>query len=177
MTLASVVVMGVSGAGKTTVGSLLARRLGVPFKEGDDLHPPANVEKMRGGVALDDGDRAPWLAAIAAWIDDRRGAGSGGVIACSALKRRYRDALALHRPSIVFVYLKGLPAILATRIGERRGHFMPLSLLGSQLADLEEPAPDERVISVNVDLPVTAQVDAIIASLSAFDLRRPAAVE
>jgi gluconokinase len=161
MTAAILVVMGVSGAGKTTVGAPLARRLGVPFKEGDDLHPPANVEKLRRHLPLEDADRAPWLKAVAAWIDDWRRAGSGGVITCSALKRRYRDALAENRPSIIFVYLKGSPAVLAARVGARRGHFMPPSLLGSQLADLEEPGGDERAISVDGDLPAPAQIDLI----------------
>src|ERR671919_2771850 len=135
-----VVLMGVSGVGKTEVGTRLARALGGEFAEGDDYHPPANVEKMRSGVPLDDADREPWLETmsreIGAWLD----AGRTVVLACSALKQRYRDVLKAGRPGVVFVHLEGDPALIRKRLDHRRGHYMPASLLESQLAALEEPA-------------------------------------
>lgn len=134
-----VIVMGVSGSGKSTVGALLARRLGARFIEGDDHHPPANVEKMARGVPLDDADRRPWLAALAAEIRRRRAKNADAVAACSALKARYRALLADGLPAVVFVYLKGDAALIRRRLGERPGHFMPEKLLASQLATLEEP--------------------------------------
>lgn len=134
-----VIVMGVSGSGKSTVGALLARRLGARFIEGDDHHPPANVEKMARGVPLDDADRRPWLAALAAEIRRRRAKNADVVAACSALKARYRALLADGLPAVVFVYLKGDAALIRRRLGERPGHFMPEKLLASQLATLEEP--------------------------------------
>jgi gluconokinase len=134
-----IVVMGVSGVGKTTVGTLLARALGAEFAEGDSYHPPANVEKMRDGIALDDEDRWPWLQILAAEIDRWLAEGRDVVLACSALKRAYRDLLAHGRPTVRFVYLKGETALLQTRLDERRDHYMPPTLLASQLAALEEP--------------------------------------
>lgn len=142
-----VVVMGVSGSGKTTIGQALADRLALPFEDGDDLHPPANRAKMAAGHPLDDADRAPWLAAVADWIDGH--ADSGGVIACSALKRRYRDQLV--RPFVRFLYLEVSPDELRRRLVARTGHFMRVDLLDSQLADLEPPGPDEPAITVTAN--------------------------
>ena len=161
------VMMGVSGSGKTTVGERLAHRLGWPFKEGDQLHPRENVARMKAGRPLTDEDRAPWLAAVAAWIDAWRHAGVSGVITCSALKRDYRRVLSEGRPEVRFIYLKGEAALLSQRLAERRGHFMPASLLASQFHDLEPPAADEGAIVVEVDQPVEAQVKSIIRSLQA----------
>jgi len=159
------VVMGVAGSGKTTVGRALARRLGWEFQEGDALHPPENVAKMRAGHPLDDDDRAPWLGAVAACIDDWRRTGRAGIITCSALKRRYRDIVVGDRPDVRLVYLYGSRALLAERIASRRGHFMPPALLDSQLATLERPGPDEQPIAVAVDQPVAAIVDRVVAAL------------
>lgn len=147
----TLVVMGVSGSGKTSVGRLLAGKLDWPFQEGDDLHPPDNVAKMRAGIPLDDADRAPWLARIAAWIDSQRAAHAPGIVACSALKRAYRDGLAEGRPEVWFLYLKVSRATALQRLARRQGHFMPVTLLDSQFDTLEEPGPDERVLTVEVD--------------------------
>jgi gluconokinase len=144
----------------------LASRLGWDFQEGDALHPPENVEKMAAGHPLDDDDRAPWLAAVAACIDDWRRHGSGGVVTCSALKRRYREVVIGGRAGVRLVYLHGARAVIAERMAERRGHFMPASLLDSQLATLEPPGPEEDPICVSVDLPVDAIVDRITAALT-----------
>jgi carbohydrate kinase (thermoresistant glucokinase family) len=160
------VVMGVAGAGKTTVGQELARRLGWRFQEGDALHPPENVAKMRRGEPLDDRDRAPWLQAIAAAIDAWRRGGASGVVTCSALKRAYRDAIIGHRPDIRLVYLHGPRQVLAARLAARTGHFMPARLLDSQLATLEPPGPDEHPIAVAIDMPTEAIVARIVAALA-----------
>ncbi|MFH9609614.1 gluconokinase [Streptomyces sp. NPDC017448] len=138
-----IVVAGVSGTGKTTVALLLAERLGVPFAEADDLHTPASIAKMSAGVPLDDSDRSPWLESIGSWLHEREAAGTGGVIACSALKRKYRDALRVDCPSVYFLHLTADPGLLARRLSRRTRHFMPESLLDSQLAALEPVAPDE----------------------------------
>jgi gluconokinase len=143
------VVMGVSGSGKSTLAARLAAELDCDLAEGDELHPPANVAKMAAGVALTDEDRAPWLAAVAAWIDAEIEAGRSGVVTCSALKRSYRDLL--RRPEVRFVYLEVGRAELERRLAVRRGHYMPASLLDSQLAALEPPQADEDVITVNGD--------------------------
>jgi carbohydrate kinase (thermoresistant glucokinase family) len=161
------VVMGVSGSGKTTVARPLAERLGWPFKEGDDLHPPANIAKMKAGVPLTDADRAPWLAAIAAWIDGQAAAGEAGVVTCSALKRAYRASLTAGRPQVRIVYLRGSQAVIAARLARRRHHFMPPSLLASQFADLEEPGADEHPIVIDIDQSVEAQVEEIVAAVAA----------
>lgn len=138
--------MGVAGSGKTTIGALLARALDVEFIDGDDLHPPENVRRMAAGIPLSDSDRRPWLLAIAARLREAQGAGRGLVVACSALKRSYRDLLrAQGAADTRFVYLAGDKSVLAERLTNRRGHFMPGALLDSQLATLEEPAPDEDV--------------------------------
>ena len=161
---AAVVVMGVCGSGKTSVGEQLGARLGVPFRDADEFHPPANIAKMSSGVPLDDNDRWPWLDAIGAAIRDTTG---GVVIACSALKRVYRERIkmAAGRP-VTFVYLEGSRAILAARLGGRRGHFMPPSLLDSQLAILEPPGPDEGAITVSVELPLDGVVEAVLTELN-----------
>ncbi len=139
------VLMGVSGAGKTVIGSMLARALGVEFIEGDDLHPPENVQRMAAGIPLADDDRHGWLIAIATRLRDAKRAGIGLVVSCSALKRSYRDLLrSVGDADARFVYLAGSRALIAERLAQRLGHFMPPSLLDSQLAILEEPSPDER---------------------------------
>ncbi len=139
---------GVSGAGKTTVGRRLAERTGAAFAEGDDFHPPANVEKMRSGTPLTDADREPWLAALAEQIDAWRAAGQAGLMTCSALKRAYRERLARGRPEVVLVLLEVGREELEARLRRRRDHYMPPALLDSQLATLEPPGPDERVLRV-----------------------------
>ena len=158
------VVMGVAGCGKSTLGRALADRLGWPFKDGDDLHPPASIAKMSAGEPLDDADRAPWLAAVADWIDACR---EGGVITCSALKRAYRDRLAFGRPRVRFVFIELSPETAAERLAGRRGHFFPTSLLASQFADLEPPARDEPVIRVDGRWPLENQVETVLAGLRA----------
>ncbi len=160
-----VVMMGVSGVGKTTIGTLLAERLGWGYAEGDSYHPPANVEKMRAGTPLDDADRGPWLAAIAADIDRWRAAGQGMVVACSALKRRYRDVLIGERADVRLVRLAGEEALIRARMEKRTDHYMPPSLLLSQLATLEPPAPDEAAITVEVTQEPERCVDRILSAL------------
>ncbi|HAC46811.1 MAG TPA: carbohydrate kinase [Chloroflexi bacterium] len=144
------VVMGVAGSGKTTVAGLLAARLGWLFEEGDALHPPPNIEKMRAGHPLTDDDRSRWLIRVADWVDERLDQGQSGIITCSALKRSYRDLI--NRPGwgVVFVFLTGANETIRGRMAARRDHFMPASLLDSQFADLEEPAPDEPAIRVDI---------------------------
>jgi gluconokinase len=143
-----IVVMGVAGTGKTTIGPLVAEALGVPYAEGDDFHPPANIAKMSAGIPLDDADRGPWLDAIGAWAHER--AGHGGVVSCSALKRGYRDRLRAAAPDVVFLHLTGDRALIERRMGERQGHFMPTALLDSQFATLEPLGADERGVAVDV---------------------------
>jgi gluconokinase len=143
-----VVVMGVAGTGKTTIGPLLAARLGVPYAEGDDFHPPANIAKMSAGTPLDDADRWPWLDAIGHWAHGR--AGLGGVVSSSALKRSYRDRLRAAAPGIVFVHLTGDRRLIEDRMGHRQGHFMPTALLDSQFATLQPLEPDEAGVAVDV---------------------------
>jgi len=170
---AVLVVMGVSGCGKTTVGILLANRFHAEFADADRFHPPANVEKMRSGIALTDDDRWPWLQAIAAHIDGTRAAGRRAVVACSALKRRYRDILIDVRPDVRLVYLKGDQALIARRIAGRHGHFMPASLLPSQFAALEEPGADENPVTVSVEPPPDEIVAQILAALQIDDMDWP----
>ncbi len=141
-----VVLAGVSGSGKTTVGESLARRLAWPFTDGDSLHPAANIAKMRAGVPLTDEDRWPWLAAVAAVMDERIAAGQSAVVACSALKRSYRDLLLAGRPAVRMVFLDVDLDLLAARLAARHGHFFRADLLASQLADLENPQPAERIL-------------------------------
>jgi carbohydrate kinase (thermoresistant glucokinase family) len=160
-----IVVMGVSGVGKTTIGKSLAERLGAEFLEGDDFHPAANVAKMRRGEPLDDDDRRPWLEMLAAELARRAAAGVSTVLTCSALRRSYRDLLR-SGAGIRFVYLAGDPAFIRQRLASRKGHYMPPSLLDSQLATLEEPGADEA-IRVDVSLAPDAIVDRICEQLGA----------
>ena len=160
------VLMGVSGCGKTTVAELLAQRLHWAFEEGDALHPRANVDKMAAGHALTDADRAPWLAKVADWVDARLDAGESGLITCSALKRSYRALIARRGSGVVFVYLAGSRATIATRLAARHGHIMPASLLDSQFATLEEPAADEPAIRVEVGPPAATVAERIVSALA-----------
>jgi carbohydrate kinase (thermoresistant glucokinase family) len=146
-----VVVMGVSGSGKTTVARGLARKRGWTLLEGDQFHPPANIAKMKAGTPLTDEDRWPWLRAIAAKEDELLAGGQSAVVACSALKRAYRDILIADRPDTVLVYLRGSKDLIAERMKARKDHFMPPALLDSQFATLEEPGPDEHPIVVDID--------------------------
>ena len=159
------VIMGVSGAGKTTVAKILAARLGWPFEEGDDLHPESNIAKMKAGIPLTDADRRPWLARVAAWIDRQRQSGQPGIITCSALKRSYRDAIIGDRPDVRLVYLHGSRDLIAARVAQRHGHFMPAGLLQSQFDTLEEPGPDENPLTVDVGGSPGQTADEIIRRL------------
>jgi gluconokinase len=161
----AVVVMGVSGSGKTTVAELLAKQLGWRFMEGDRLHPPANVEKMGQGIPLTDADRAPWLDRIGEELKSWAAEGRSGVMTCSALKRAYRDRIRLARPDVRFVYLKGSQALIKGRVATRHHEYMPASLLVSQFDALEEPTPDERVVTVDVGGSPDAEVAAVVAAL------------
>jgi gluconokinase len=160
-----IVVMGVSGSGKSTIAAMLAIRLGWLYEDGDWFHPPANVEKMHAGKPLTDEDRRPWLQSIATWIDEARRADKRAVIACSALKRAYRNILVGDRRDVRLVYLKGDQALIARRMAVRHGHFMPPSLLDSQFATLQEPDADERAIVVSIEPRPNVIADAIIAKL------------
>jgi gluconokinase len=159
-------VMGVSGSGKTTIAPLLAAALGWSYAEGDQFHPPANIAKMKSGTPLTDEDRAPWLAGMAKAIGEWLAAGRPTVLACSALKQRYRDVLKQGRPEVGFVWLKGDQATIAARLAGRRGHFMPPALLASQFAALEEPAD-----AIEVDLRDTPEriVATVLKVLNASD--------
>lgn len=153
---------------------MLAQRLGWPFQEGDDLHPQANIDKMRAGNPLTDADRGPWLELIADWVDQRLDAGQNGVITCSALKRAYRDVINRREHGVVFICLDGSRETVALRLASRHGHFMPPHLLKSQFEDLDRPTPDEPAISVGVDAPPQQIVDAVIENLG---LRDPTPLE
>lgn len=161
-----VIVMGVSGCGKSSVGEPLAARLGVPYLEGDSLHPPGNVAKMAAGIPLDDDDRHGWLATIGERLAAAEASGTGLVAACSALKRRYRDQLRASAPTLRFVYLDGTPELIAPRLAARRGHYMPASLLRSQFEALEPPTADESVIALDLAQPVASMVDRAVARLA-----------
>ncbi len=158
-----VIVAGVSGSGKTTVGALLAGRLDWRFADADDFHPAANVEKMRAGIPLTDADRWPWLRAVGAWMDERIAGGEDAVVACSALKRSYRDLLLGGRPEARMVFLAPDREVLARRLAARHGHFFPGQLLGTQFDALEPPGPDERVLTVVPADNPAATVEKIIA--------------
>ncbi|MHC6595189.1 gluconokinase [Arthrobacter sp. C152] len=171
------VVMGVSGCGKSTVGALLAGRLGIAFLDGDDFHPAANKEKMAAGIPLTDDDRAPWLARIGQLLagggpgaDDDGGTTVPPVVACSALKRRYRDLLRSSAPGVVFVHLTGSAALIAARMDARAHEFMPRTLLESQLATLEQLEPDEAHILADISLEPAALVDAVVRELETLTL-------
>ncbi|WP_432988119.1 gluconokinase [Dactylosporangium sp. CA-233914] len=159
------VVMGVAGTGKTTVGAMLAGRLGWLYAEADDFHPAANVDKMSAGIPLTDADREPWLAAIGRWIDERAAAGQPGVVTCSGLKRAYRDRLRRGRPQVRLVFLDGSRELIARRLAARHGHFMRAEMLDSQFADLEPPGPGEDVTEVSVEPPPYEIVEAILRAL------------
>ncbi len=161
----ALVVMGVSGSGKSTVGEALARRLGWEMAEGDRLHPAENVEKMRQGVPLTDADRWPWLDRIGALLEAWAADGRSGLVTCSALKRVYRDRLLSARPDLRFVYLKGSAALIAERVKARHHEYMPASLLKSQFDALEEPEPGEPVIPIDAGAPPEIEVETIVKAL------------
>ena len=161
------IVMGVSGSGKSTIAEAMADALHWPYQEGDALHPPSNVQKMHHGIPLTDSDRAPWLASVRAWIDARVAAGEHGLITCSALKRAYRAGLVGGRPNVRLLYLKADAAVLEARLRQRTGHFMPASLLESQLDTLEEPGAEERPIVVPVEGEREATVRDALAAVEA----------
>lgn len=156
------VVMGVTGSGKTTVGAALGQRLRVPYADADDFHSEANVAKMSAGTPLDDSDRLPWLRAIGSWLADH--AVTGGVVSCSALRRAYRDVLRQSAPTVSFVHLDGPEEVVRRRVAGRPGHFMPESLVASQFATLEPLEPDERGIVLDLDRSVDDLVEAYLAS-------------
>jgi gluconokinase len=159
--VAPIVVMGVSGSGKSTVGAALAQRLRVPFADADDFHPPANIAKMTAGHPLDDDDRYPWLEAIGEWLAARQ---SGGVMSCSALKRRYRDQMRRHRADVEFLHLAGSPEVIGRRQASRPGHFMPAALLASQFSTLEPLEPDERGIAIDVGQDIDSIIEEFVAA-------------
>jgi len=161
----ALVVMGVSGSGKSTIADHLARRLGWRYEDGDGFHPPGNVEKMSAGHALTDEDRWPWLKAIADEIDRLCASGERAVIACSALKRAYRDILVHGRGDVRIVFLDGTQDLVAERLAARKGHFMPPDLLASQFKTLERPEANERPITVSIDASVERIVDDIVSQL------------
>ncbi len=167
------VVMGVAGAGKSTVGRLLAEALGFDFAEGDDFHPPVNVEKMRRGVPLEDADRVPWLDRLAERIDGWRAEGRDVVLSCSALKRAYRARLIGGRGDLRLVFLQGAPELIERRRAARRGHYMPAGLLASQFAALEPPGPAEAPIVAEIADPPAAIVAAIRRALGPPAAARP----
>lgn len=159
---ARIVIMGVSGCGKSSVGEALATRLGIPYRDGDDLHPPENVEKMRAGIPLTDADRWPWLDRVAQVLRDEVPV----IIGCSALRRAYRDRIRASAGGPVrFIHLSGSREVIAARMAARQGHYMPLSLLDSQFAALEPPGPDEAMV-VEIDQPLAAIIDIIMADPS-----------
>lgn len=161
------VVMGVSGSGKSVIGATLARALGIDFVEGDDYHSAENVRRMASGIPLTDDDRAQWLRSLAARLREAKAAGTGLVMTCSALKRSYRNLLRADAGELRFVFLRGPRALLAERIAGRRGHFMPPSLLESQLATLEEPSPDEHAWVCDIKESPEDLVGALVARASA----------
>ncbi|WP_328907583.1 gluconokinase, GntK/IdnK-type [Streptomyces sp. NBC_00234] len=158
-------IVGAAGSGKSTVAGLLADRLDWPHRDADEFHSAHNRAKMAAGLALSDADREPWLDDIRAWMDRKIAAGLSIVVTCSALKRAYRNRLIGGRPEVRLIYLRGAPALLRSRLGGRRGHFFPAELLQSQLADLEEPEPDEDPLVVEIDQPPEAIVDAVLSLL------------
>jgi carbohydrate kinase (thermoresistant glucokinase family) len=164
-----IVIMGVSGCGKSSVGQGLAAALGIEFVEGDELHPPRNVALMAAGTPLNDADRAGWLQALAGVLTSAQADGRGLVVSCSALKRTYRDVLRGGAADVRFVFLQGSPALLEARVQRRRGHYMPASLLHSQLATLEPPDADEGAITIDIDQPTERIVDTLRHTMSSFE--------
>jgi gluconokinase len=167
---ACVVVMGVSGSGKTTLARGIADRMHWAFQEGDDLHPPANVEKMSRGEPLTDEDRAPWLRAVGSWIDRQHAAGTGCVVTCSALRRTYRDTLRAGRPGLQFCHVTADADLIRRRVEARRGHYMPPSLLPSQLATLEPLGDDEPGVVVSAE---GEPAEVLARALDRLGLERP----
>jgi gluconokinase len=161
----TIVVMGVSGAGKSTVAAELVKRLGWPFAEGDDFHPPENVAKMHAGIPLDDDDRWPWLRRLADWIGEHEKAGRSAVVTCSALKRSYRDVLREGHPSVWFAHVRADPSLIQQRVETRRGHYMPPSLLGSQLEILQPLADDEPGAQISGVDPAGQVADHVLEAL------------
>lgn len=158
--VAHIVVMGVSGCGKTTIGALVAHELGLPFTDGDSLHPVENIAKMAAGTPLNDDDRAPWLQVVG---QELASSANGLVVACSALKRSYRDAIRAQAPDAVFLHLDGTREVLSSRLEGRSGHFMPTTLLDSQLATLEALEADEAAVVIDISVPVPELVsDAVV---------------
>jgi gluconokinase len=168
---AAIIVMGVSGSGKSTIGALLAERLGWPFADADGFHPPENVAKMAAGTPLTDADRWPWLDAIAAHIGAARQAGRPVVVACSALRRAYRDRLRAGHGDLIFLHLSGAPEVIAARQAARQGHFMPPSLMASQFATLEDTGDEADAVALSVADTPQAVVDAAMAALSPIGLK------
>jgi gluconokinase len=160
-----IVLMGVAGSGKSTTAALLRERLGWPYRDADSFHPTANVEKMSRGIPLTDEDRLPWLQAIADWIDDHLQREQNAIVTCSALKRSYRELLVGNRKNVDLVHLVGSKELLESRMAARKEHFMPVGLLDSQFATLEEPGPEERVLTVPVTISPDEVVDKIIDAL------------
>ncbi len=162
---AVLVIMGVSGCGKTTIADLLSRELGWTYRDGDEFHPKSNVEKMHSGTPLTDEDRWPWLKAIAAWIDEKRQAGAHAIVTCSALKKTYRDILIGPREDVGLIYLKGDEELIARRLARRKDHFMPKGLLRSQFQTLQEPGADEHPITVSIEPTPEEIIVTILAEL------------
>jgi gluconokinase len=160
-----IALMGVAGSGKSTIGTALSKSLGWPFRDADSFHPQANIDKMSRGLPLTDDDRWPWLAAIAQWIDERLASGTTGIVSCSALKRAYRDRIIGGRDAVRLVYLCGDAELIGKRLQARKHHFMPASLLASQLATLEAPAADEAPVVVSVAMPPPRVAGAILRQL------------
>ena len=160
-----IVVMGVSGSGKSTLGAALAQRLGADFLEGDEFHPPANVARMAAGIALTDADRQGWLTTLSERLGEARRDGRTVVLACSALKRSYRDILRSQAGGLALIHLEGAPELLAQRMAGRKGHYMPPSLLASQLATLEPPQADEQALTLDVSRDPQALLQEAIAWL------------
>ncbi|MBV8681199.1 MAG: gluconokinase [Aquitalea sp.] len=175
MQIPNIVVMGVAGCGKSSLGQLLAWQLAARFIEGDSYHPPANIDRMSAGIALTDSDRAEWLTGLSQQLAEGRARGERLVLACSALKRRYRDLLRQGDPTLLFVHLAGSRALIAARMAARQQHFMPTSLLDSQFRDLEPPGPDERAIHCDVSQPPPVLAQQVLDWLAQVD--RPAAAD
>ena len=165
MTPSVLIVMGVSGVGKSTIALALNTHLHWPFQEGDELHPAANIAKMSHGIPLTDEDRAPWLAAVRGWIDARLEAGEPGMVTCSALKRSYREALIEGRANVRVLYLRASAEVIEEHLAKRTGHFMPPTLLDSQLHTLEEPTADEHPITVQVTGSIDETVEDILKAM------------